>query len=188
MKSICILSLLLATSCIATAQTTAGLGGLTLRHTVFLTGGGNPGSTAGTSCSTIGCTAKAPLLGLWGVVCEAAAGQTCTFALHADAGVVVSANDEAFFSATVAGAVGPVLSNKTIIYLPLPRDANGFGHGMANFTFVIQVKNTVAGEAHLVEFDLGCQDTDNSGACSVVSSGGAPNTAAATLRIDVFTP
>jgi hypothetical protein len=105
--------------------------------------------------------------------------------------VVVSPNDEAFYSATVAGAVGPVLSNNTIIYLPLPRDANSLGHGMASFTFVIQVKNAVAGEAHLVEFDLGCQDTDqdtdNSGARSVVSTGGAANTEAATLRIDVFT-
>jgi hypothetical protein len=188
MKSACVLFLLFTASCFANAQGAAALNALYLRHTVFLTGGGNLGSTAGTSCSTVGCTAKIPLVATWNVLCEAAAGQTCTFALHADAGVVVSQNDDAFYSATATGAVGPVLNNNTIIYLQLPKDVNGVGHGMASFTFVIRVQNTVANQPHLVEFDLGCHDTDGSGACSVVSTGGANNTAAATLRIDVFTP
>src|SRR5690348_10260050 len=118
-----------------------------------------------TSCNIVGCTAKVPLVGLWNVLCEAAAGQTCTLALHADAGVAISPNDEAFYSATATGAVGPALSNSAIIYLPLPRDVNGFGRGIASFTFVIRVQNTVANQAHLVEFDLGCQDSDGNGQC-----------------------
>jgi hypothetical protein len=186
MKSACVLFLLFTAGCFAAAQTNAALAGLTLRHTVLITGGGQAGSTAGTACNTVGCTAKIPLLPTWNVFCEAQGGQTCTFALHVDAGVVVSTHDNAFYSATATGAVGPPLSN--MIFLALPRDANGFGNGMASFTFVIQVKNTVANQSHLVEFDLGCQDADGSGGCSVASVGGTNNTVAATLRIDVFTP
>lgn len=105
-----------------------------------------------------------------------------------DAGVAVSPNDSAFYSTVATETVGPSLSNMNTIFLSLARDVNGFGHGMASFTFVIQVKNTAANQLHQVEFDLDCQDADGSGGCSVASVGGSNNTVAATLRIDVFTP
>lgn len=188
MKSACVLLLLLAANSVSNAQVTAVLSARHLTRTTLITGGGHPGSTANTGCNTAGCTAQVPLLPTWNVTCDAIAGQTCTFALHADAGVTVSANANAFYTATAAGAVGPNVNNNMLIFLALPRDGNGAGYGMASFTFVIQVKNSVANEVHKVEFDLGCWDSNSTGGCSVSSFGGALYTEAATLRIDVFTP
>lgn len=46
MRSACVLLVLFSASCFVTAQTNATLAGLTLRHTILITGGGSAGSTA----------------------------------------------------------------------------------------------------------------------------------------------
>jgi hypothetical protein len=124
------------------------------------------------------------------VVCEAPAGRACTFAIQAQAGVVLAYGANAFYSTTVAGQSGPHVDSNNTIFLPLAKDtislASG-ASGIASFMFVIQVKNTVHNQAHNVELDLGCIGDSGAG-CAVLDFGGALYTFAATVRSDVFTP
>ena len=177
-RAAAVISILLVVNSFAIAQSQATLSACTQVHSTLLTEGGHGGLAGSAGCGTPGCNSSGTLLPSWNVTCPLPAGGVCTLALQPTFNYSASAGDFTTVYPIVAGKVGPFLNDNDDFVLPS-------GSGVATFTFIEQVKNTTANQAHNVQMWLAC--FDNTGDGCFVSTGGGMYTRAATLRIDVLT-
>ena len=155
----------------------------------------NSKGTSNAKCSTVGCTAKAPVFKSIPVTCPAGIGQTCTFHIFFNVKVVI------YQSCTGNGCLGPSGSTDYFQFLvdgaaPTPGPTNeqgGFSfakdvetettnpsEASYDISLVAAVTN-VSSQDHDIAVNLECVDSLDLGDCSVSSQ-------ASTMRVDVFEP
>jgi hypothetical protein len=138
------------------------------------------------TCAVANCTASRrifkPALSM---ICPVAANFTCTYYIHLE-------SQDHFLSIFDAGKFRFLVDGAQAV--PGPGEGNGFFTWDNNdmnsptvvpqdhsFAVVATVKNEAANQAHTIEVDIACTDTDASGSCTATSL-------LSSLEVNVYTP
>jgi hypothetical protein len=136
-------------------------------------------------CNLVHCRETAPIFyPLLDMVCPAKAGATCTYYVHLETQVRVSYQDTGLFRFLVDGQTpdpGPTDSNGFFEWLDNDPDSPIRTWEARSYAVVATVTNTQANQSHTIDVQIGCQDSDGNGTCSVTS--GLSN-----LEVNVYTP
>jgi hypothetical protein len=120
------------------------------------------------TCSTAGCTGDQPVF-LRNVVCPQPAGATCTFYAHLESQVEVTTNDNGLFRFLVDGVApspGPTDSLGQFRWVDSDPDSGVINLEARSYAVVARVQNSSNNQAHPVQVDIACQDTDGGGSCT----------------------
>jgi len=119
------------------------------------------------------------------LVCPVAAGKTCTYYIHLESQVQVSAQDAGLFRLLVDGAAptpGPTATDGSFTWLDNDPDSDVLSHfEIKSFTVTAKVTNAAANQTHAIEVQIGCADTNADGGCLARSG-------FAVLEVKVHTP
>jgi hypothetical protein len=136
-------------------------------------------------CNLVHCTNSVPIFyPALDMVCPAPAGATCTYYIHLESQVRVSYQDAGLFRFLIDGLApdpGPTDAGGLFEWLDNDPDSPIINWDARSYAVVATVTNTEANQAHLIEAQIGCHDSDGNGTCSATS--GLSN-----LEVNVYTP
>jgi len=136
-------------------------------------------------CIGAACTSPKIFDPALGLVCPVAAGKTCTYYIHLESQVQVSAQDAGLFRFLVDGAApspGPTATDDSFTWLDNDPDSNVLSHfEVKSFTVTAKVTNTTANQSHSIEVQIACSDTNADGGC-------AAKAGFAVLEVKIHTP
>jgi len=147
------------------------------------------------TCSTAGCSAKAPLLTSIPVTCPNAIGATCTFHISLDAGIIIalqcggvnclgssgSSNYYQFLVDGVAPVPGPTDTNGNYIFSEFVASDTLFPSAQSYRASVAATVTNTSSQNHTVTINFGCTDKEKFYGCGLTAH-------QRVLRVDVFEP